>query len=154
MARPRIRYLRHRRLARQRYGLPSGFFTTQAARLAASATAVTSSVVTPASDSMTITGHGLSTGEGPVQVSSSGTLPSPLASTDLYYVGADDANTIRLYPTARDAVDDTNAIDLTDAGSGNVDLARSVTAQGVFDRMAKGGFSSETLVAASDIDNI
>lgn len=60
----------------------------------------------------------IGTGDG-VWVSSTGSLPAPLASSTMYYVSRW-YNRAGLHPTYADAVANTNRIDLTTAGSGAV----------------------------------
>lgn len=65
----------------------------------------------------TTAAHGLSTGDA-VTFRSGGALPLPLVAGTRYYVRALSTTTFKVYPTADDATNDTNAIDLTSQGSG------------------------------------
>lgn len=70
----------------------------------------------PATDRLAITSHGFKTGlKG--QVSTTTTLPAPLAATTDYFVIVVDANNIKLATTLANAQAGT-AIDITDAGAG------------------------------------
>lgn len=73
--------------------------------------------VVNATDKITLTGHALETGDGPVQLTTSGVLPAPLAVSTDYWVIKVDANTIKLATTLSRALAGT-AIDLTTDGSG------------------------------------
>jgi hypothetical protein len=72
---------------------------------------------THAADTLTDTSHGLSTGDGPVRVSSSGTLPAGLAAATDYWVIRVDANTMQLAASLADALAGT-AVPLTSDGTG------------------------------------
>lgn len=67
-------------------------------------------------DELTCSSHGYSDGD-PVIVTSTTTLPTPLAESTEYYIIVVDANTFQLAETHGDAIDGTE-IDLTDTGSG------------------------------------
>jgi hypothetical protein len=73
--------------------------------------------VVPATNLITITGHGLTSGDA-IRCSSTTTLPAPLSPATLYYAKAVDPNTISLHPTYGDAIAGTNIIDITDVGTG------------------------------------
>src|SRR5262245_40193577 len=51
--------------------------------------------VNTATDALTITGHGLVTGDGPLQLTTTGTLPAPLALATNYWAVVIDANNIK-----------------------------------------------------------
>jgi|GEM_PF-1947687 len=79
-------------------------------------------VATPATDQLAITSHGLKTGQGPLQASSTTTLPAGLAAaTDYWPIVVDDDN-IKLATSYANAIAGT-AIDITDAGTGTHTLA-------------------------------
>lgn len=59
---------------------------------------------THAAETLTIAAHGLQTGDGPVQVSSTTTLPSGLTALTDYYVIKVDANTIQLATSRANAL--------------------------------------------------
>lgn len=77
--------------------------------------------VTNAANTLTLTAHGMAQAT-PVRIFSSGAVPAGLDATTLYYVRETDANTIKLYPTEADANADTNAVSITDDGSGEMTL--------------------------------
>lgn len=75
------------------------------------------------SNQLAITGHGLQTGDGPLQVTNSGgALPSPLVAATNYYAILVDANHFKLATSLANAVAGT-FIDLTTAGSGTNTIA-------------------------------
>jgi hypothetical protein len=84
------------------------------------------------SNEVTITGHGLSTGDAVlVHVATGGTLPAlgsgALSPSTVYYVAKVDADTFTLHPTYADAIAGppaTNPIDFTDDGTGTVYVDR------------------------------
>lgn len=80
--------------------------------------------VTVGTDSIAETGHGLNTGDI-VQLSSTGTLPAPLAAATDYFVIRVDADSFKLAASAQDAEDGV-AIDITSAAGGGT---HTVTAQ-------------------------
>lgn len=68
-------------------------------------------------DVVTITAHGLLTGDGPFRVSSSTTLPAGLAAATDYWIIKIDANTFKFASSLANAVAGT-AVDITDTGTG------------------------------------
>lgn len=79
--------------------------------------------VTEGSDTLTITGHGYKTGDGPVRIASDGVLPGGLFAGVDYWVGVVDANTVKLFASratllAGGSVAASTAIDITSAGTG------------------------------------
>jgi hypothetical protein len=82
-------------------------------------------------DELDITGHAYLTGDGPVQLTTTGTLPGGTALNTNYWIRSRSANAISLFPTLADAIADTNEINLTSAGSGThtvVDVQGSANA--------------------------
>ncbi len=77
---------------------------------------VTTGNINTGGDSLTITGHSLTTGTR-VRLTTSGTVPAGAATYTDYYAIVDDANTIRLATSTVNASAGT-AIDLTSVGSG------------------------------------
>ena len=73
--------------------------------------------VNTATDVITLTGHGLTTGTK-IKFSSTGILPGGLNGTTYYYVRALTANTIAVYPTRNDAENDINRQNLFTQGTG------------------------------------
>lgn len=74
-------------------------------------------ISTFASDIITIASHGLTTGDGPYWIASSGTLPAPLSIKINYWIIVVDGNTLKFAASLADATDDV-PIDLTDDGTG------------------------------------
>ena len=72
-------------------------------------------------NTLTITAHGLATGDGPYKVSTTTTLPAPLTTTTLYWLIRVDANTLQLATSWENAMAGT-AIDLTSTGIGTQTL--------------------------------
>lgn len=81
------------------------------------------SAVTPAADTLSVTAHGLSTGDGFLAVYSpdGGTLPAGLAAVTDYWAIVVDANTLKLASSSANALAGT-AIDITTTGSGTLQL--------------------------------
>lgn len=73
--------------------------------------------VATATDSLTLTGHAMQTGDGPVRVTTTGTLPGGLAAGVDYWAIRVDANTVKLASSHKRALDGV-AVDLTSAGTG------------------------------------
>lgn len=63
--------------------------------------------------------HNITTATG-VRIQASTTLPSPLVATTTYFARAVSATEITLHPTATDASNNTNTVDLTTTGSGTL----------------------------------
>lgn len=76
-------------------------------------------VLSQALGELTITAHGLNTGDGPVQLTTTGTLPTGLALATNYWVIKFDANTIQLATSLANAFAGT-VIVLSTAGSGTM----------------------------------
>lgn len=79
--------------------------------------------VTHAADTLTITGHALKTGDGPIRFTTDGTLPGGIDATTDYYIGVVDANTVKLFASrilllAGRTVALATCVDITSAGSG------------------------------------
>lgn len=72
-------------------------------------------------DELDIAAHPFRTG-GPVRVFgiAGGTVPTGITEGDLYYPRAVNAGSISLHPTADDATNNTNKVDLTSAGTGRI----------------------------------
>jgi len=77
--------------------------------------------VTNGDNTATITGHGLTTGTGPVQIASTLTVPPGLEEDTDYWLIATDANTLKFAETLEDAVEGT-AIALTGDGTGDITI--------------------------------
>lgn len=78
--------------------------------------------VDPALDQVTVLLHTLQTGDGPVNLATSGTLPGGLDSVTDYYIIAVDANTISFATSAINAFAGT-IVPISDAGSGTHTIA-------------------------------
>lgn len=84
-------------------------------------TAIPFTVLSQPAGTLTATGHGLNTGDGPIQLTTSGTLPTGLAVSTNYYVIRIDANTIALATSLANALAGT-AIVLSSNGTGTNDV--------------------------------
>lgn len=112
-----------------------------------------------AADTITEAGHGMQTGDGPIRVSSSTTLPAGLAAATDYWVIRVDDNTIKLATSKANALAGT-AINITDQGTGTHTLTRDVkvakdlgTQGGIVEWLAQGvkpAAMRTALVAAAD----
>lgn len=82
--------------------------------------------VNTSTDVITITGHGMLTGNM-IQMTTTGTMPSPLIEGKYYYVVVLDDDTFKLTPTYLDAINSTNIINLTTAGTGTITISPILT---------------------------
>lgn len=73
-------------------------------------------------DICTAASHGLETGDGPVQLTSSGTLPAGLSLATDYWIIKEDANTFKFATSLANALAGTD-VDITDTGSGTHTLS-------------------------------
>lgn len=80
--------------------------------------------INTAANTLTVTGHGLSTGDGPLNISSAGTLAGGFDAAVGYYVIKVDASTLRL-ATTREAAFAGTSVDILDAGTGTHTLSDS-----------------------------
>lgn len=83
----------------------------------------TSAEVSTSADTVTIIGHGLDTGDGPMRVTS--TAPGGLSITTGYWMIVVDANTLKFATSYANAIAGT-AINITGMGSGAMSLTRTV----------------------------
>lgn len=74
--------------------------------------------ITDAADTVTITTHGYSAGDGPFQLTTTGTLPTGLAVDTDYFIGVVDANTITFHSSQYDAAHGKNKLPISADGSG------------------------------------
>lgn len=102
------------------------------AEMQAGSTSQTFTVATGTDVCTTGANHGWTTGQA-VTVTTTTTLPAPLAINTYYYVRATAANTVTLHPTATDAVNNTNRIDITTAGTGTHTMTQNATIAGRYD---------------------
>lgn len=72
-------------------------------------------------DTFNVPSHGLPTG-WQVTLTTTGTLPTGLATATIYYVRAVNANTLTFFNTATDAVNNTSKITFTGTGSGTIQV--------------------------------
>jgi hypothetical protein len=82
-----------------------------------------------ANDELDITTHGLDTGHGPIQFTTTGTLPTGMALETDYYVINIGAGTIQIAASLEDAIEGT-AVSFSDVGSGTHSLLGSAGAGG------------------------
>jgi hypothetical protein len=145
---PRTRRLRHSRFVRtQRRDTLQDFLDAQATRLAASATGQAFTAAN-ATERLTITGHGISEGEGPYLVSNSGgALPDGLSASTLYYVIVVDANTLQLAHSPGG-----DPVGFTDDGTGTHTLTKAVTDEALFEIMRRN--RPETIGSIADVDDL
>ena len=83
--------------------------------------------VDTAADTLTLTAHGLQSGDGPIQFTTSGTLPAGLVLLRDYWVEVVDVNKIKLHLTLSGVLAKTTAVDITSAGSGTHTLVDVVS---------------------------
>jgi hypothetical protein len=76
-------------------------------------------------DTLTLTAHGLLTGDGPIRIVSTGTVPGGLVAATDYWVIKIGADTIKLAASFPDSIN-TVPIDLTSAGTGTITIASAV----------------------------
>ena len=87
---------------------------------------LTVTAVDTTANTLAIANHGLLTGDGPVNVASTGTLPAPLLASTNYWIIVVDSGHIQLASTytntggGQGAGNPTTAIDLTTVGSGTI----------------------------------
>lgn len=72
--------------------------------------------------------HFFSTGDQVQAVSNGGVLPQPLIAGSNYYVRAIDSKTVTLHPSAADAFNNTNSINIISSGSGTNSLVKLLPA--------------------------
>lgn len=76
-------------------------------------------VADPTTDQLAATAHGRSTGDGPVQFTTTTTLPAPLQLLTDYWLVKVDADHVKVATTFENSIDSVpTTIDLTDAGTG------------------------------------
>ena len=164
----RLRHLRHRRLdgvtrgAEGTKGIPrlKRIEAWLAARAATAANdgigdtaALQAFTVANATDIFSAAAHGFALGEGPCVVSTTGTLPDGLLTTELYWVGVIDAGTFYLHRSKEDAVFDTNRVDVADDGAVTNSIARAADIPGLIEWLRQDN-EPETIQALTDIDSL
>jgi len=75
------------------------------------------SSVNDTSNELTVTGHGLSHGDA-VRIGATGTPPTPLVNTTVYYARVISTDVIKVHLTYADALANTNAVDITNTTTG------------------------------------
>lgn len=93
---------------------------------------LTVSAVDPVADTLAIAGHPLVTGDGPVRVASTGTLPAPLQAGVDYWAVTVDADHVRLadsyvHTGGNFPGNPITTIDLTSSGSGTITLSATAS---------------------------
>lgn len=149
----RVRYLRRRkflRLTADQSGLLR-FIQRQSARLVPTVTPITFTA-DAATDNLSATAHGFSTGQPVVVTNSGGALPAGLAASTVYFVIRIDANTFRLARTRQLAAAGTQ-IDITTNGTGTQTAARQATNSAIFELLRRGR-KFNTIRAGADIDTL
>lgn len=97
--------------------------------------------VATGTDALTLTAHSYVTGDGPVQLTTTGTLPAGLAVATDYWIIVVDADTIKLTAKFFEAINGTPVVDLTSAGSGThtiEDTAETVRAGEEIEQRVRG----------------
>lgn len=102
-------------------------------------------------DTLDAAAHGLTTGDGPFVLTTTGTLPAGLALLTLYWARAIDVDNLALYRLKESAVRDENRIDVTDAGSGTQTFARAADVPGLIEWLRQDN-DPDTIQALTDID--
>jgi hypothetical protein len=85
-------------------------------------TAIPFTVANAGTGTLTATGHGLNTGDGPIQLTTTGVLPAGLAVLTNYYIIAIDANTIQLATSLANALASTIVVGAYTGSSGTNDV--------------------------------
>lgn len=103
--------------------------------------------VSTGADTITITSHGFVTTDVVQFLQGTGVAPGGLTTTQYYYVGRVDANTLKLYNSAADANSGTGAVDLTTAGTGtDFTLTKTVPSAPIIRRITAIGSDTQVTV--------
>jgi len=101
-------------------------------------------------------GAGTVSSDGPFYLTTTGTLPTPLTTTDPYYTIYVDANTLKLATSMQNSAAGT-AVDLTSTGTGGFVINRTITTQDVGSAIlvsiARGVWSTEGTVPKDNKGN-
>lgn len=89
---------------------------------------LTVTAVSTGAGTLTIPNHGRGNGDGPIQLTSSGSLPGGVAAATNYWLIVVDANTVQLSPTFLGTWPTTTPLTLTSAGSGTIQVVSVVGA--------------------------
>jgi len=107
-----------------------------------------------ATDVVTATTHGLTTGDGPFVLTSTTTLPAGLSLDPArYWVNVIDANTFKFCATRKNAIENI-PVDLTDDGTGTHSFARAAEANEDIYYYNRQGHKPETIDDLADIDSL
>lgn len=157
----RLRHLRHRDLDGLDRGSPGRsriprldvWLAERAATLGPTA-ALTTFTAAPVTNIFSAVAHGFATPEGPMVVTSAGTLPDGLSSDELYFVRIIDVDTFFLHRSREDAARGERVVDVTDAGTGAHSIARAADIPGLIEWLRRDPINSERLQATTDIDDL
>lgn len=141
------KHVRYRRLGRiRRSKRLLAYLTEQQSDL--NATGAAGTFTGAAGTVITWTTHGKAVGDGPFLLTTTGTLPPPLALATLYWVVAvPTASTLSLSTSRRGA-----AVTLTGAGSGTHTITKASSSAAVLEHLKKRG--PDVLAAATDVDTL
>jgi hypothetical protein len=92
-----------------------------------SATFASSAVTVNTVNTVTLTGHSFTTGDSIQYLNGGGVAPTGLTSGFFYFVRRIDANSIKLFNTSSDAVNNTNTVVITTQGSGSAHTVTKTT---------------------------
>jgi hypothetical protein len=103
--------------------------------------------VSTGADTITISTHGYVTTDVVQFLSGTGVAPGGLTTTQYYYIGRVDANTVKLYNSSSDANAGTGAVDLTTAGTGtDFTLTKTIPAAPIIRRITAIGSDTQVTV--------
>lgn len=100
---------------------------------------------------VTASSHGLDDFDGPFVLTTSGTLPTPLALATEYWIHKVDANTFK-FARSREGARLLDYVTITTNGSGTHTMKRQANRQGIFELLRRN--SAPAIVGATDIDNL
>lgn len=103
-------------------------------------------------EQLTAVGHGYVTGDGPLVLTTDGTLPAELSETQLYWAVRVDDDIVQLASSPRAAADG-SVIAFSDDGSGTHSIQRAATAAAITEWNRQGN-KPETIEALADIDDL
>jgi hypothetical protein len=111
-------------------------------------TFASAAVITNPTNTITSNGHTFSTGDSVVYTAGIGSVaPTGLTSTFFYFVRRVDANTIALYNTSSDAVNNTNRVVITTQGSGTTHtLVRTIPSSPILRKITAIGSDTQVTV--------
>lgn len=103
-------------------------------------------------EQLTATTHGYATGDGPLVLTTTGTLPAGLSLTQLYWPIVIDADIIQL-ATSQKAAALGSVVPFTDDGAGTHSIARAATGEAITEWNRQKN-KPETIEALTDIDSL